>query len=417
VVEETHRILALLGIDERRLRLKWISASEGNIFAEEVRSFTRLLQEMGKSGFTAESRREGSVCTGSCPVSRVLPAFSPRQMIKRALMDRDETVLDGRELWACLVCARCSSRCPARIDFPEFVREHREKARKRGNLPRVSHHGALQAIVSLQTRNISQHRTEWARQIGRFKTSGDIFYFVGCAPYFDAALKYGATSLETAGSILRLLNRMGIEPVMSDDERCCGHDALWSGDEATFRKLAAINLEVIAGTGARTVLFGCPEGYVTFHTEIPKHFGALPFEVIHVSEFLARELPGSGLTFKSADNGSSAVTYHDPCSLGRKAGIFDAPRKLLNMVSGLRFEEMARNRENSVCCGTSAWIECSEYSKTMQVERLREASDAGASTLITACPKCRIHFSCAEQNTDLTLKIEDLYSFLLDRVQ
>ena len=51
MVEETHRILKLLGIDERRLRLKWISASEGNIFAEEVRAFTKLLKDVG--GWTA----------------------------------------------------------------------------------------------------------------------------------------------------------------------------------------------------------------------------------------------------------------------------------------------------------------------------------------------------------------------------
>jgi coenzyme F420-reducing hydrogenase delta subunit len=49
VIEETHRILRLLGADERYLRLKWISASEGNIFADEIRSFTQLLKEMGRN--------------------------------------------------------------------------------------------------------------------------------------------------------------------------------------------------------------------------------------------------------------------------------------------------------------------------------------------------------------------------------
>jgi coenzyme F420-reducing hydrogenase delta subunit len=40
-------MLRLLGIDERRLRLKWISASEGAAFAEEIRSFVQLLKELG----------------------------------------------------------------------------------------------------------------------------------------------------------------------------------------------------------------------------------------------------------------------------------------------------------------------------------------------------------------------------------
>ena len=47
VIEETHRVLKILGVDERYLKLKWISASEGKIFAEEIRSFTMLLKELG----------------------------------------------------------------------------------------------------------------------------------------------------------------------------------------------------------------------------------------------------------------------------------------------------------------------------------------------------------------------------------
>jgi heterodisulfide reductase subunit D len=360
---------------------------------------------------------ECGVCTGSCPISRVLPTFSPRQMIKRALMDRDETILHGRELWACLTCSRCSTRCPVQIDFPEFAREHRELARDEGNPPQLSHHGTLQAIASLQTRDIKQRRTEWARDVGKFQATGDYFYFVGCAPYFDAALKFGSTSLETSKSVLQLLNRMGIEPAMSDEERCCGHDALWSGDTETFRKLASLNLDMIAGAGAKTVIFSCPEGYSTFKKDVPKHFGELPFEVLHITEFLARELPGAGLVFKPAENGDSVVTYQDPCRLGRRAGIYEPPRDILKLIPGVTIAEMGSNRENSACCGTSAWIECSNCSKAMQIERLQEAIGTGASTLITACPKCRIHLTCAEQNTDITLNIADLYSFLLDHIE
>ncbi len=47
VIDEAHKILRILGADERYLKLKWISASEGNIFAEENRSFTKLLKELG----------------------------------------------------------------------------------------------------------------------------------------------------------------------------------------------------------------------------------------------------------------------------------------------------------------------------------------------------------------------------------
>ena len=56
VIEETWEILRLLGIDDRRLRLKWISASEGAAFAEEIHHFVELLKELGeKPEYTIEN--------------------------------------------------------------------------------------------------------------------------------------------------------------------------------------------------------------------------------------------------------------------------------------------------------------------------------------------------------------------------
>ncbi|MFC1859496.1 4Fe-4S dicluster domain-containing protein, partial [Thermodesulfobacteriota bacterium] len=54
------------------------------------------------------------VCTGSCPVAKVFPDFSPRQIIERSLYELEET--SDRTIWSCLTCARCSGRCPAEID-------------------------------------------------------------------------------------------------------------------------------------------------------------------------------------------------------------------------------------------------------------------------------------------------------------
>ena len=48
----------MLGADERYLHLKWISAAEGVIFAEQIRSFYNQLVELGKNPLTVESRIE-----------------------------------------------------------------------------------------------------------------------------------------------------------------------------------------------------------------------------------------------------------------------------------------------------------------------------------------------------------------------
>ena len=358
---------------------------------------------------------ECGLCTGSCPISRHLSKFSPRQIIKQAVLDPDGGLVKSREIWACLSCGACNERCPAEIDFPEFISAHRQEARKAGNFPQESHHGILQAVAGLQTSDLKQQRTQWAHEAGAFGDTGEYFYFVGCLPFFDVTFRYmNLSPLENARSVLTLLNKMGIEPVISNHERCCGHDALWCGDQSTFRKLARWNLEVIKSSGAKTVLFSCPEGYVTFKKYYPKYFGKLPFDVLHMTEFLARELPDAGLTFQPSAAGP--ITYHDPCRLGRLAGIYEPPRQLLESLPNTQLVEMERNRENALCCGTSAWMECSSYSKAIQVERLQEAVLTGAQTLITACPKCQIHFACAQSNTDSDLKVIDLYTYLRQRL-
>ena len=358
---------------------------------------------------------ECGLCTGSCPISRELSKFSPRQLIKQAVLDPDAGLAGSREIWACLSCAACSERCPAEIDFPEFISAHRQEARNAGNIPQESHHGILQAVAGLQTCNLKQQRTQWAHEAGAFGDTGEYFYFVGCLPFFDVTFRYmNLSPLENARSVLGLLNKMGIEPVISNHERCCGHDALWCGDQATFRKLAGWNLEVIKSSGAKTVLFSCPEGYVTFKKYYPKYFGKLPFDVLHMTEFLARELPNAGLSFQTTSQ--ETVTYHDPCRLGRLAGIYQPPRQLLEWLPETRLVEMERNRENALCCGTSAWMECASYSKAIQVERMQEAVQTGAQTLITACPKCQIHFSCALGGMESDVGITDLYTYLNRRL-
>jgi Fe-S oxidoreductase len=88
----------------------------------------------------------------------------------------------------------------------------------------------------------------------------------------------------------------------------------------------------------------------------------------------------------------------------------------LQLLPDIQLIEMERNRENALCCGTSAWMECANHSKSIQIERMQEAIHTGAQTLITACPKCQIHFTCAQSGMDTDLRVVDLYTFLTERL-
>ncbi|MFV2072016.1 MAG: hydrogenase iron-sulfur subunit [Thermoanaerobaculales bacterium] len=51
--EKTKNVVKLLGIDEGRLRLEWISAAEGARFAEVIDEFTDQVRALGRSPFGA----------------------------------------------------------------------------------------------------------------------------------------------------------------------------------------------------------------------------------------------------------------------------------------------------------------------------------------------------------------------------
>jgi len=352
------------------------------------------------------------VCTGSCPVSRVFPEFSPRQIIERSLYELEEFSDDT--IWSCLTCAQCSIRCPANINFPEFIRLMRDEAHELGFDGVPSHNGMLQTIMSIQTKDIKQNRVSWIED-GKTQQKGDVFYFVGCRPYFDVIFRnINAGSIQGARNVLKILNACEVEPVISNNERCCGHDALWNGNEDTFKQLARWNLDLIRSSGAKQVIFSCPEGYHTFKEFYPKFFGELDFEPVHILDFLATKL--SAGIIQLSESKAEVVTYHDPCRLGRLAGIYDAPRRLLEAIPGIELKEMPRSRENGVCCGTSGWMNCSSCSKEIQLQRLSEAGDTGAGALVTACPKCQIHLQCAKQAFNVDIEITDLFDLVSERL-
>jgi Fe-S oxidoreductase len=267
----------------------------------------------------------------------------------------------------------------------------------------------MQQLMGIMSQSVKQKRTGWLTADLQTVTQGEDLYFVGCLPYFDVIFEdLGVVSTDTARDAVRLMNAIGITPVVSDDERCCGADLLLNGDEKGFRELARLNVEVVAESGARRVIFTCPECYNAFREDYPRYVGSLPFDLVHIAELLAEHVDELAL-----DELAETVTYQDPCRLGRYQGIYDEPRMLIE-ATGVDLVEMQRSRANAICCGSAGWVNCGQCAKGIQMARLRQAQDVGAALMVTACPKCRIHFSCAlkDASDEIGLALEDVTGLL-----
>ncbi|GAH79082.1 unnamed protein product, partial [marine sediment metagenome] len=155
--------------------------------------------------------------------------------------------------------ARCLEVCPQGIDYMELTKGFRAVAHKEGEETVCSHGGAFQSLMRIMTsKTLQQNRMGWIPKSAKIKTEGDILYFVGCLPYFDVFFSnIGVKTLNASLSTLTLLNKIGIEPVLLPNERCCGHDLLWGGDLEHFLKLAKHNIKEIkkSGTDAGIVFF------------------------------------------------------------------------------------------------------------------------------------------------------------------
>ncbi len=378
-------------------------------------------------------------CTGNCPITDFKPDYSPRLMVKRVALEFEDDVINDPDIWECLTCNQCYVRCRSGVQLPEFVRAVREVATEVGNIGTCTHSGMLQSLMRMMcVPKLKQRRLEWTKNYDNLKfqteplkkpESDGVMLFTGCAPYFDSIFKdIDVKSTEITSSAIKILNSLKITPVISKKERCCGHDALWTGDVETFKKLALLNIENIKKVGVKTVIATCPEGYYTLKYEYPKYFGSTEgiwedagIRIMHITEFIADKLKTGELKLEEPGPGTSGdgvlkVTYHDPCRLGRFAGIYEAPREIINAIPGVELVEMERNRHLSLCCGVSAWTNCDSISKQIRAAKLSSAKATEADKLLTSCPKCQIHLTCYTANEyvepKINIEIEDIIVFL-----
>jgi Fe-S oxidoreductase len=263
-------------------------------------------------------------------------------------------------------------------------------------------------MAALQSQaDIPQQRLDWLEDEDlRTDSASKVLLWTGCTPYFDVFFaENGVATLDAVKGAIRILNALGMAPAVRGDERCCGHDQLWTGDEETFEQLAARNVRMFEEAQPELVVTVCPECQLTLINEYQRRFGQPGCRVIHVAELVA-EHPGE-LDLAEME---TTVTFEDPCRLGRHQEKYEEPRAALKEVPGLELRELPRNRGGAICCAGN-WLACNQASKRIQTDLLQAAADTGSDTLVTACPKCMIHLKCAQSGDDPSvpdLEIRDL---------
>ncbi len=431
--EDTRNILELLGMGKDRMRLATFLPDESDSLLQFLDDFCNVIQRLGHSPVTPPREAEIEIinkksvteivsshdiyacqncgkCTSACPLALIGKPFSPRALAGSIIAGDIDSPAVQKDIWSCLTCGLCYDRCPAAVDFAGFVRDIRHLFKKSRAHGYEAHGGFFQSLMRTMT-SPGLKPKRWKQLPGDIQLDPEskILFFGGCAPYFDIFFRefLGVETNNILIDSLRLLNFFDIRPALLSDERCCGHDLLWSGDKENFLKLARLNANAIHNLGIEEVITACPECYRTLAYDYGANGIELNFKVTHIYELLENEIDKGAVNFKKIDK---RLTYQDSCRLNRLEELTDLPRKLINRLKPAGFKELQDKGSAVVCCGNCAWTGCDSFSKALQVKQLRQAHDTGSDLLVTSCPKCQIHLKCAMEDPFLgdELKMETI---------
>jgi heterodisulfide reductase subunit D len=356
------------------------------------------------------------LCSYTCPTYRVLRTQTQSPRGRVALMraaSRGDLVAGegfGGTIYRCTLCAACAQVCPSGVQVDDLLLRARQDLADRGLLPAGLAH--LSETLS-RTHNLSGEdnalRLIWAenlphRPAGTAKKQADVVYFVGCVGSFYPR-SYGIPR-----AAVRILDAAGVDyALLGGDEWCCGFPLLVNGRRSAAREAILHNVERVRAMGARQVVFTCPSCYHVWQHDYPRIAGqALAgLQISHISELLAGLLRQDRLHLRPVHQ---VVTYHDPCDLGRKSQVFEAPRQVLRSIPGLTLVEMRDTRVNSLCCGGGGNLETYDPGLVQAASgrRLAQALETGAGTVVSACQQCERTLALAARRQGARVRVLDL---------
>lgn len=337
-------------------------------------------------------------CREVCPVMQVErnESWTPTAFHANVVaMEQGEITVDeiASDFVNCTQCGACELRCPNTLftgDFYRFrtrtvdlvkavralaVREgiHQAGYQRWNTLTdERKHEPVLQAPID------QAHVADWAEGL-ELPIGGETILFVDCEAAFYR------TSVPRA--VAQILKMAGLEFGLMREQWCCGGPAAEMGYVEQARRFAQHNLDDWRGVGAKRIIVLDPHDYITFTEDYPEYFGdTYDVEIVLAIELFAELIRDKKLIPSIPIR--RRITYHDPCRLNKRKGIWREPREILNAIPGLTFEDVDRVTQWSYCSGGGAGLPVEKPETTAKISalRLEHAAKLDVDTLVSACP-------------------------------
>jgi heterodisulfide reductase subunit D len=322
----------------------------------------------------------------------------------------------SKEVYQCTLCGHCEVVCPVNIHSKGIRISLRENMVKAGlELPLPGpilenlQEGKNLVYPTNQDRLLFLQNIPGISPEKYLKKKAEVACFIGCVA------SYYPVTYTIPQAILYLLEKAEIDfTFLGQEEWCCGWPLIGMGREEMVYEFAIHNIETVKAMGVKTLVCGCPSCYHVWENLYPRFSSEreLPFEVIHSTDYFLRLLKEGRIPLHSLE---AVATYHDPCDLGRASGIYESPREIIRMVSGMSFVEMRKHGRHATCCGGGGDLEMffPKISKDIGDLKIKEIEETGAEVVLSACQQCKRTISLNARKMKKKFRVLDLLELIL----
>ena len=332
---------------------------------------------------------------------------SPFAIVYRALGLKKKVTVDELEEWqhllydSCTVCGRCSLVCPMGIDIASMIGLARHGMFKAGLVPHELHAVAERAEIDGSplgvTPTVFEDRLEWMEDehevdINIDQEQADVLVVMSSIEI----QKYPQSMAATA----KILNAAGENWTFRTDGFEATNFGMLSGNAEWQRDMSMRIIDAAVKVGAKKlVLPECGHAYMALRWMGGNMYGKpLPFEVQHISEYMAEVLNTGKVKVRKLDQ---SVTYHDPCQVSRRGGATQAARDVLKHL-GVELREMKPGGDYNWCCGGGGGVvtihRADELRHKVFKIKMEQIEATEADEVMTSCANCRQTFDDGQEH-------------------
>jgi Fe-S oxidoreductase len=319
----------------------------------------------------------------------------PNWAYAQPLTEDKLTALAEMAFTRCSLCARCTVNCPMGVDTPLLMSTIRAMATASGHAPEVLEMLADAAIE--KGRDPSIYLDFYLDSIKDMEK--ELQELTGNPHASIPVQKKGARKLYVAlAGAHTILPAAAIFDAVHEDWTLSIYEAanygVFLNDIPRAKAICKRIVDEAKMLGVEEIIISeCGHAYHAMRWSAPNWFGEeFKFKVTSIVEVIADYIR-RGLLELDPNANPEAITYHDSCNLGRKGGVLEEPRQILNAVT-THFRELTPNREEAYCCGGGAGLVANpdvlELRMLAGKPKMEQVSRSGAKIVVAACENCRL---------------------------